>query len=124
MLTLPLFDFQQNAVQQLLNKTENTISKQKIIVKSPTGSGKTVILVEYIDEYLENQDNIAFIWLCPGKGALEEQSRKKMLKYAPDLNAQTLDGALLSGFTNRSTTFINWEKIRICQNNFEYSNHI
>ena len=59
MLTLPLFDFQQNAVQQLLNKTENTISKQKIIVKSPTGSGKTVILVEYIDEYLENQDNIA-----------------------------------------------------------------
>lgn len=111
MLTLPLFDFQQNAVQQLLNKTENTISKQKIIVKSPTGSGKTVILVEYIDEYLENQDNIAFIWLCPGKGALEEQSRKKMLKYAPDLNAQTLDGALLSGFTNRSTTFINWEKI-------------
>lgn len=111
MITLPLFDFQQNAVQKLLSLTESLTSKQKIIVKSPTGSGKTVILVEYIDELLENRDNTAFIWLCPGKGALEEQSRKKMLKYAPDRRAQTLDDALTGGFTNRSTTFINWEKI-------------
>ena len=53
MITLPLFDFQQNAVQKLLGLTESLTSKQKIIVKSPTGSGKTVILVEYIDEYLD-----------------------------------------------------------------------
>lgn len=111
MITLPLFDFQQNAVQKLLGLTESLTSKQKIIVKSPTGSGKTVILVEYIDEYLENRDKTAFIWLCPGKGALEEQSRKKMLKYAPDRRAQTLDDALSGGFVNKSTTFINWEKI-------------
>lgn len=117
MITLPLFDFQQKAVQKLLSLTESLTSKQKIIVKSPTGSGKTVILVELIDEYLECSKNKAFIWFCPGKGALEEQSRKKMLKYAPDRKAQTLDDALTGGFTSGSTTFINWEKVTKKDNN-------
>lgn len=50
-------------------------------MKAPTGSGKTIILIDYIDKYLSNVDKkTAFIWLCPGKGNLEEQSREKMTK--------------------------------------------
>ena len=45
------------------------------------GAGKAA--AKGIDEYLSKINNkTAFIWLCPGKGELEEQSRKKMLKFA------------------------------------------
>ena len=117
MINLNLFDFQQETVDRLLAYTEDITSKQTITVKSPTGSGKTIILIDYIDEYLEVSPETAFVWLCPGKGALEEQSRQKMIKYAPGRTAQTLDDALTSGFTAKSTTFINWEKITKKDNN-------
>lgn len=117
MINLNLFDFQQDAVDRLLAFTEMITSKQTITVKSPTGSGKTIILIDYVDEYLEVSPETAFVWLCPGKGALEEQSRQKMIKFAPGRTAQTLDDALTSGFTAQSTTFINWEKITKKDNN-------
>ena len=117
MININLFDFQQVAVEKLLAFTELITSKQVITVKSPTGSGKTIMLIDYVDEYLEVSPETAFVWLCPGKGALEEQSRQKMIKFAPDRTAQTLDDALASGFTAKSTTFINWEKITKKDNN-------
>lgn len=117
MINIDLFEFQQRAVEKLLLLTEGITSKQTIIVKSPTGSGKTVMLIDYVDEYLEVSPETAFVWLCPGKGALEEQSRQKMVRFAPDRTAQTLDDALSSGFTAESTTFINWEKITKKDNN-------
>ena len=109
--TIKLFDFQEEAVLNLIRLT-TVGQKQTIIVKSPTGSGKTIILINYITEFLNRVDkNVAFIWLCPGKGDLEEQSRQKMLKFAPTMKAQTLSDALCSGFTPQSTTFINWELV-------------
>ena len=110
-INLKMFDFQEQAVVKLIDLTTG-VHKQTILVKSPTGSGKTIILINYICEYLDKVDrNTAFIWLCPGKGDLEEQSRKKMLKFAPTKNAQTLQDALSSGFVAESTTFINWELV-------------
>ncbi|MBM7021923.1 DEAD/DEAH box helicase [Treponema sp. Marseille-Q4523] len=111
-LTLNLFDFQEQAVLQLLDMTMDNRSKQTIVVKSPTGSGKTIILIGFVDEYLNKVNaNTAIIWLCPGKGDLEEQSRQKMLKAAPHRNAQNLFDALRNGFPPESTTFINWELV-------------
>lgn len=111
-LTLNLFDFQEKAVIQLLDMTTDSRSKQTIVVKSPTGSGKTIILIGFVDEYLNKvNSNTAIIWLCPGKGDLEEQSRQKMLKVAPHRNTQNLFDALRNGFPAESTTFINWELV-------------
>ena len=111
-LTLNLFDFQERAVIQLLDMTTDSNSKQTIVVKSPTGSGKTIILIGFVDEYLNKvNSNTAIIWLCPGKGDLEEQSRQKMLKVAPHRNTQNLFDALRNGFPAESTTFINWELV-------------
>lgn len=111
-LSIKLFEFQEQAVMKLIDLTSKTDSKQTIIMKAPTGAGKTVILIDYIDTYLTNiSDNTAFIWLCPGKGNLEEQSREKMVKFAPGRVTQNLFDALLSGFTPGSTTFINWELV-------------
>ncbi|CDB25152.1 dNA or RNA helicases of superfamily II-like protein [Firmicutes bacterium CAG:552] len=81
-IDINLFDFQEKAVLKLIDLVADKRSKQTIIMKSPTGSGKTIILIDFIEEYLSKIDSkTAFIWLCPGKGDLEEQSRKKMLKY-------------------------------------------
>ena len=111
-IAMELFDFQEKAVLKLIDLTTDNHTKQTITVKSPTGSGKTVILIDYIDEYLNKIDgNTAFIWLCPGKGDLEDQSRQKMLNIAPQHNAQTLFDALQNGFAPGSTTFINWELV-------------
>lgn len=111
-LTLTLFDFQEDAVMKLLDLVTDSNSKQTIVVKSPTGSGKTIILIGFVDEYLDKVDsNTAFIWLCPGKGDLEEQSRRRMREAAPHRNTQNLFDALRNGFRPESITFINWELV-------------
>ena len=98
-LSIKLFDFQEKAVIKLIDLTSKKDNKQTIIMKAPTGSGKTIILIDYVDTYLTNVSaNTAFIWLCPGKGNLEEQSRKKMMKFAPGRTTQNLFDALLNGF--------------------------
>ena len=111
-LSINLFDFQERAVLKLLTLVSDSRSKQTITVKSPTGSGKTIILIDFIEEYLTKINNrTAFIWLCPGKGDLEEQSREKMRDIAPHRNTQTLFDSLQFGFEPESTTFINWELV-------------
>ena len=117
-LTLNLFKFQEEAVIKLLDLSSNSNSKQTVVMKAPTGAGKTIILIGYVDEYLNNvNSNTAVIWLCPGKGDLEEQSRKKMISVAPYRKTQNLFDALQNGFEPESTTFINWELVTKRGNN-------
>ena len=111
-LTLNLFDFQEKAVLNLLDISTDSNSKQTVVMKAPTGAGKTIILIGYVDEYLNTiNSNTAVIWLCPGKGDLEEQSRQKMISVAPHRKTQNLFDALQNGFEPESTTFINWELV-------------
>ena len=111
-IAIDLFDFQEKAVIKLLNIVTDSRSKQTITVKSPTGSGKTIILIDFVEEYLTKiNSRTAFIWLCPGKGDLEEQSRQKMRKFAPHRHTQNLFDSLQNGFEAGSTTFINWELV-------------
>ena len=51
-ININLFDFQEKAVIKLLDIVTDSRSKQTVIVKSPTGSGKTIILIDFIEEYL------------------------------------------------------------------------
>ncbi len=109
--SIDLFDFQERAVLKLLELTSCS-KKQVITVKAPTGSGKTIILLKFIDNYLfSSSKKTAFIWLCPGRGDLEEQSRRKMLRLLKNRRAQNLTEALAEGFSDGSTTFINWELV-------------
>ena len=111
-IAIDLFDFQEKAVIKLLDIVTDSRSKQTITVKSPTGSGKTIILIDFVEEYLTKiNSRTVFIWLCPGKGDLEEQSRQKMRKFAPHRHTQNLFDSLQNGFEAESTTFINWELV-------------
>ena len=56
-LTVTLFDFQENTVMKLLDLVTDSNSKQTIVVKAPTGSGKTIILIGFVDEYLDKVDS-------------------------------------------------------------------
>lgn len=114
MINLPkgLYDFQETCSLYLIDTVSKDVSKQTITVKAPTGAGKTIILIDFIDKYLDNiNQNTAFIWLCPGKGDLEEQSRRKMISLLPSKTTKNLNDALLTGFEAGSTTFINWELV-------------
>lgn len=107
-----IFDFQEQAVLKLLDFVTDSNCKQTIKMKAPTGAGKTIILIDFVVNYLDKVNpNTAFIWLCPGKGDLEEQSQKKMQEIAPQRNTQNLLDALQSGFAPESTTFVNWELV-------------
>lgn len=106
------YEFQNECVEFLIDKTVAINSKQVITVKAPTGAGKTVILIKYVDEYLKNTDgHTAFVWLCPGKGNLEEQSKDSMENLTPQRDTRNLMYSMLSGFEPGSVTFINWELV-------------
>lgn len=106
------YEFQTQCVEFLIEKTVETTSKQVITVKAPTGAGKTIILIKYVDEFLKNTaGNIAFVWLCPGKGNLEEQSKARMEEVTPHIDTRNLMYSMMAGFEPGSVTFINWELV-------------
>lgn len=112
------YEFQNQCVDFLIDRTVENRGKQVITIKAPTGAGKTVILIKYIDEYLRNTNgNTAFIWLCPGKGNLEEQSKSSMEELTPQRDTRNLIGSMLMGFEGGSVTFINWELVTKKGNN-------
>lgn len=112
------FEFQNDCVDFLIDKTTDVSSKQIITIKAPTGAGKTVILVKYVDEYLKNTNGkTAFVWLCPGKGDLEQQSKDRMDVLTPQRDTRTLLYSMLMGFEGESVTFINWELVTKKGNN-------
>lgn len=101
--------YQKNCRNEILNSI--TRNNKTLVIKSPTGSGKTVILLSVIDKYLNDGGNACFVWLCPGTGDLEQQSKKSMEEKCPNLETRELSDVLSSGFELGATYFINWEQI-------------
>lgn len=99
-----------------------------IILKSPTGSGKTIILTYFMHQYIQSYRKIVFVWLTPGKGNLEEQSKKKMDKYIHAAQTKLLSDVMTDGFEENDNCFINWEKLTKKGNNAlkdsEYTNFL
>ena len=56
------------------------MDKRTIVFQSPTGSGKTLMLSEYIEQMIkENEDeDLCFLWMSIGKGELHKQSYNSM----------------------------------------------
>lgn len=113
---IKLKEFQINTVNKLLDTT-SVGEKKEVLLQAPTGSGKTIILLSYIEEHLKENNNTVFVWLTPGKGDLEEQSKEKMLKFLPNLESKNIQDVLLQGFNAKDTAFINWETVTKKGNN-------
>lgn len=79
-----LKQYQESAVDELVLKSKLLLNKQvdkrTIVFQSPTGSGKTFMMSQYIAQLIDelhNQD-LCFLWLSPGKGGLHEQSYRSL----------------------------------------------
>lgn len=108
---IKLKEFQQNAVNKLLEFTAPEYKVNELTIKAPTGAGKTIILLSWIEEYIKSTaDDVAFIWFTPGAGELEEQSKDKANNFS-SIQAQSVDDALNNGFGIGSATFINYERV-------------
>ncbi len=114
-MDLTLASFQNKAIAQLLEAMESP--RRDVVLKSCTGSGKTIILTHFMDEYNRGHSNHVFVWLTPGKGDLEEQSREKMDRYIHNAQTKLLPDVMLSGFEPGDVCFINWEKLTKKGNN-------
>lgn len=114
-MQIRLADFQREAVKALMDACG--LRGRDIILKSCTGSGKTIILTHFIDAYCKEFDQTVFIWLTPGKGNLEEQSRAKMDRYVYGSRTKLLSDVMAEGFEENDTCFINWEKLTKKGNN-------
>ncbi|MCK4553772.1 DEAD/DEAH box helicase family protein [Candidatus Parcubacteria bacterium] len=78
--------YQEKAVDKLITRTKELFSenlpKRTIVFQSPTGSGKTFMMSEYIKQIIEamKDTDLCFLWLSPGKGSLHKQSYKSLKK--------------------------------------------
>lgn len=112
-------EFQQKAIEELTAKFKtlwNTNESSQLILKSPTGSGKTFMTTSFINQ-LDNepdwQNDVAFVWITFSE-ELALQSRDKYRQYFfGNLNNQLLttedikQGELFSN----DILFINWQKL-------------
>ena len=106
---MTLANFQIDAVAQLNDAMGK--SGRDIVLKSPTGSGKTIMLTTFMHDYMKANANIVFMWLTPGKGELQEQSKAKMSTYCHGASTKNLTDVMSGGFAAGDAVFINWQKL-------------
>ena len=112
---MELKEFQLQAVKSLFEAMDKPT--RDIVLKSPTGSGKTIILTYFMHQYIHSFPKTVFVWLTPGKGNLEEQSKEKMDKYIHASQTKLLSDVMTCGFEENDSVFINWEKLTKKGNN-------
>lgn len=116
-------DYQENAVQKLLEKTNellNISNNRTIVFKAPTGSGKTVMIAEYLKNFVHyrtDDKTFSFIWTAPRN--LHNQSKEKLKNLYYDSKA--LKCSFFEDLTDRKISeneilFLNWEKINQTDN--------
>ena len=84
---MQLKNYQINAVNGLIEKSKKLleIGNKSLILKSPTGSGKTIILAEFIQRLIKDDTSnnmFSFVWFAPQ--TLHIQSKEKLEEYFKD----------------------------------------
>ncbi len=107
----------------MLNKTKKLLGysgSKKLVFKSPTGSGKTIMMAEFLKRLVDDRDvrkSLGFIWTAPRQ--LHIQSRDKLENYFETSRAlkcsyfEDLDDRKIS---ENEILFFNWESINKADN--------
>lgn len=122
---MQLKEFQLNTINKAVNNIYELLTEAKLreskgdleparfVLKSCTGSGKTIMLAEILRELKERdlEDRYVFIWSAPNK--LHTQSLHKLQDILADTEYRLLDiESLESGELAENTIlFANWEKL-------------
>ncbi len=119
-----LEDFQEEGVHKLLEYSFEALKSNQnqvpILIESPTGSGKTVMMASYIERLVDElslrpglNDNVAFIWFAPN--TLHIQSYDSLTSLYSDtrkLNCINLDTLGNNPVLNRKDLlFVNWSSV-------------
>jgi type III restriction enzyme len=115
--------YQENAIDELLTKAKRLLgysSSKKLIFKAPTGSGKTIMMAEFLKQLVDDREirqSLGFIWAAPRQ--LHIQSREKLENYFETSRAlkcsyfEDLDDRKIS---ENEILFFNWESINRADN--------
>jgi type III restriction enzyme len=111
--------YQENAIDDLLTKTKRLLGysgSKKLVFKAPTGSGKTIMMAEFLKQLVNDRDikqSLGFIWTAP-RPVLTNQSKQKLENYFE--NSRALKCSFFDDLDDRKIDeneilFINWESI-------------
>ncbi len=113
-----LKNYQEKAKDELVEKSIDLLSSNypsKLILKAPTGSGKTIITAEYL-RHLAGNNNlekpISVIWAAPRQ--LHLQSKDKLKNYFSDncvLICSDFEDLAENEISENEILFLNWESI-------------
>jgi len=115
--------YQENAIDDLLTKSKRLLGysgSKKLVFKSPTGSGKTIMMAEFLKQLVNDREvrqSLGFIWTAPRQ--LHIQSRDKLENYFETSRAlkcshfEDLDDRKIS---ENEILFFNWESINRADN--------
>ena len=113
-----LRNYQEKHIHKLKEKVEeflNLESNKICVFKSPTGSGKTIMMAELIKRLVDNRTDgkeISFVWITVHK--LHDQSKEKLEKYYEDLQTVScsfFDDLEDKQIRDKEILFFNWQSI-------------
>ncbi len=120
-MAFQLTKYQDAAVRELLEYAKRLLGQtgeKKLVFKAPTGSGKTIIMAEFLARFADDTGHspCAFIWAAPRQ--LHEQSKEKIDAHFE--HSRAMDCSFFEDLNDRrigenEVLFFNWESIR--QNN-------
>lgn len=120
-MTFQLTKYQDDAVGEILEYAKKLLrqsGEKKLMFKAPTGSGKTIIMAEFLARFSDDTGHApcAFIWAAPRQ--LHEQSKEKIEAHFE--HSRAMDCSFFEDLNDRrigenEVLFFNWESIR--QNN-------
>ena len=70
---MPLKNYQEKAIGELLEKSKKLLGYgggKKLVFKSPTGSGKTLMVAEFLKKLVDDREvrtPLSFVWAAPRK---------------------------------------------------------
>lgn len=114
--------FQENTIaklkDQFLHLWKSPHTNIPLIFKSPTGSGKTIMLAQFLRDIVGDPrfygNDVAFIWLTFNEESYI-QSKNKLFSYyggASELDLLDLNDLTRGKLSKNSVFFINWQKIK------------
>ncbi len=117
-----LKSFQETAVSNLKNEFLSLWKLPNrnipLVFKSPTGSGKTIMLAQFLRDIVSDPrfegNDVAFVWFSFSEDSYE-QSKKKLFEYyggASELDLIDLNDLARGKLNKNNVFFINWQKIK------------
>ncbi len=117
--------YQEKAVNELILKSklllDRDINKRTIVFKAPTGSGKTFMMSQFIQDFIkenkrDKRGEFCFLWMSIGKGELQIQSYESLEKeFGFAVDCYLLEDEFFGSrrtIDNNEVVVANWEKLR------------